>query len=264
MAITHESSTATGKELCQSLFKLLSARIAGLESIRLKRGCAFVAPGQAKLCYIFHFKKLEKIQIWPYFDYHQVDNLKQFVGSIGLPVTPRNSIAGMAQLYPPPIELRTNEDIEKAVEVLQFAHTTKLETHGKRDRKPKKEAKYRESVDFETFAIELTESSTFPEGGRKTVIVNNYERSSSARRACLQIYGVSCTVCGMDFESRYGHLGKDFIHVHHVLPLSEIRRDYKVDPRKDLRPVCPNCHEMLHRRQPVFSIEELRALLRSV
>jgi len=31
-----------------------------------------------------------------------------------------------------------------------------------------------------------------------------------------------------------------------------------VDPATDLRPVCPNCHEMLHKKDPPYTIEELR------
>jgi 5-methylcytosine-specific restriction protein A len=33
--------------------------------------------------------------------------------------------------------------------------------------------------------------------------------------------------------------------------------NYIVDPVKDLEPVCPNCHAMLHRKDPPYSIEEL-------
>ena len=36
---------------------------------------------------------------------------------------------------------------------------------------------------------------------------------------------------------------------------------YEVDPIKDLRPVCPNCHAVLHRRIPAYRIEEVRAFL---
>jgi 5-methylcytosine-specific restriction protein A len=56
----------------------------------------------------------------------------------------------------------------------------------------------------------------------------------------------------------YGEIGKNFIHVHHVKPLSEIDEQYKINPIKDLRPVCPNCHAMLHKRKPAYSIEEIQ------
>jgi 5-methylcytosine-specific restriction protein A len=51
--------------------------------------------------------------------------------------------------------------------------------------------------------------------------------------------------------------------VHHLRPLAEIGAEYVLDPEVDLRPVCPNCHAMLHRTRPPMSIEAL-ATLRSV
>ena len=68
---------------------------------------------------------------------------------------------------------------------------------------------------------------------------------------------ISCSICGFSFREKYGEIGENFIHVHHLKPLSEIRTDYQLDPIKDLRPVCPNCHEMLHRKEPAYSLEEL-------
>ena len=37
--------------------------------------------------------------------------------------------------------------------------------------------------------------------------------------------------------------------------------NYVVKPLKELFPVCPNCHAMLHRRKPPYSIEELREII---
>jgi len=98
------------------------------------------------------------------------------------------------------------------------------------------------------------------EGKRKTVSVNVYERNPIARKQCMDYYGVQCQVCEMNFENTYGEVEKDFIHVHHIIPLHEIQQDYIVDPIKDLIPVCPNCHAMLHRKEigAYLSIEQLR------
>jgi 5-methylcytosine-specific restriction protein A len=56
-------------------------------------------------------------------------------------------------------------------------------------------------------------------------------------------------------------LGEGFIHVHHLKPLAQIGEQYELDPINDLRPVCPNCHAMLHRASPALSIDALRALI---
>ena len=67
-----------------------------------------------------------------------------------------------------------------------------------------------------------------------------------------------CSVCGFDFQKQYGAIGKNFIHVHHIVPVSQMGDGYVVDPIKDLIPVCPNCHAMIHRTDPPLTIEELR------
>jgi hypothetical protein len=96
------------------------------------------------------------------------------------------------------------------------------------------------------------------EGNRAVIYVNRFERDPKARSACIKAFGTSCVVCRFDSGETYGEIGVGFIHVHHLRPLSAVGQSHKVSPKDDLRPVCPNCHEMLHRRYPPFSIEELR------
>jgi predicted HNH restriction endonuclease len=105
------------------------------------------------------------------------------------------------------------------------------------------------------------EDNNLFEGTKKEIIVNAYERSSKARKECIERYGYKCTICKFDFEKIYGEIGKNFIHVHHIKPLSEIDEKYKIDPIEDLRPVCPNCHAMLHKRIPAYSINEIVNLI---
>lgn len=102
----------------------------------------------------------------------------------------------------------------------------------------------------------------YREGAVRQILVNAYERDHTARQACIVHFGPVCCVCDLRFEARYGELGAGFIHVHHVVPLAELGTDYQINPTQDLRPVCPNCHAMLHRRRPPLSIEDLRAKLR--
>ncbi|MCO8069368.1 HNH endonuclease [Acinetobacter lwoffii] len=93
------------------------------------------------------------------------------------------------------------------------------------------------------------ENSLFPEGAKKTVQVNRYERNPEARAKCIEIHGTRCKICEMSFAETYGTFAKDFIHVHHITSLSEISDSYEVNPETDLLPVCPNCHAMLHRQE---------------
>ena len=100
------------------------------------------------------------------------------------------------------------------------------------------------------------------EGAVRTVTVNAYERNPEARRRCVAHYGPTCAACGFNFAAAYGTLADGYIHVHHVKPLSEIGQEYEVDPVADLRPVCPNCHAVIHLGGACRSIEEVRRLLK--
>lgn len=111
--------------------------------------------------------------------------------------------------------------------------------------------------------IEEGEAPLLVEGARSSVWVNAYERNSEARRVCLEIHGSTCCICGFDFGKAYGEVAKGYIHVHHLRPLSEIGVEYVVDPAADLRPVCPNCHAVVHLRNPAFTIDDVRKLLRN-
>jgi len=108
------------------------------------------------------------------------------------------------------------------------------------------------------------ESNTFLpifEGESQRAEVNTYERSLRARRLCLEHYGSSCFICKFDFNSKYGNKAAGYIQVHHLRPLSEIARRYQVDPIQDLRPVCPNCHAVIHIRTPAYTISEVKEMI---
>jgi len=117
------------------------------------------------------------------------------------------------------------------------------------------------AIPFVTSAEEIDSGQKFFEGATKQVSINVYERDPQARIVCIQHYGTQCSVCGFDFEKVYGELGEGFIHVHHLKSISEIGRKYEVDPIKDLRPVCPNCHAMIHKRKPAYTIKELKTII---
>lgn len=100
------------------------------------------------------------------------------------------------------------------------------------------------------------------EGATRTVEVNAFERSPEARRRCIDAHGTSCVVCEFSFGRAYGDFARDFIHVHHLNPLAVQRDEHEVDPVRDLRPVCPNCHAVIHMRNGCLSIEEAKAMVR--
>lgn len=101
------------------------------------------------------------------------------------------------------------------------------------------------------------------EGVLVKVMANKYERNQKARKECVAKKGYKCLVCGCDFEMAYGEIGKGFIHVHHVVPISSIGQEYELNVDTDLVPVCPNCHYMMHRKDPPYTVEEMKEIMLS-
>jgi len=104
--------------------------------------------------------------------------------------------------------------------------------------------------------------SRYTEGASVSVSINAYERNASARAACIAHHGHLCVACGFDFGKVFGEFGKGYIHVHHIVPLSKIDREYEVDPVADLVPICPNCHAMIQRTTPALTVDQLREHIR--
>ena len=117
---------------------------------------------------------------------------------------------------------------------------------------------YQEADYFIRHADDIETGKPKYEGAAMQVMVTIYERSKEARQNCVRHYGCKCSACDFDFESFYGEIGRDYIHVHHLVPIAEIGEKYVVDPINDLIPVCPNCHAMLHIKSPPLTIEDLR------
>jgi 5-methylcytosine-specific restriction protein A len=105
------------------------------------------------------------------------------------------------------------------------------------------------------------EARAYHEGEIALVNLTRYERSPAAREAALKAHGYVCSACGFDFEAVYGERGRHFIEVHHLEPLNETTYPRDTDPECDLRPVCSNCHRIIHRGQPMLSIEQMREII---
>jgi hypothetical protein len=118
-------------------------------------------------------------------------------------------------------------------------------------------------ADEESFvsADEVEFDGQLVEGAAKSVLVNAHERNREARRKCIEHYGPVCCVCDFDFGEVYGNALRGYIQVHHLKALSEIRAEYVVNPIADLRPVCPNCHAVIHSREPQYTVNEVQELI---
>ena len=108
---------------------------------------------------------------------------------------------------------------------------------------------------------------SFPEGMEKLKIHKSRERNYKLIEKKKTIFKIAhngklfCEACGLNFEDVYGEYGKDFIEVHHTVPISESTENRKTQ-MQDLVLLCSNCHRMVHHRRPWLKKEELQELLR--
>ncbi|KZL17544.1 HNH endonuclease [Pseudovibrio sp. Ad37] len=100
------------------------------------------------------------------------------------------------------------------------------------------------------------------EGEQTYRTVSTYERDPKLRAQAIEFHGRVCKACGFDFGSFYGSYAEGFIEVHHIEPLSMRGGPIEIDPRKDLVPLCSNCHSVVHRkRDQALSIEQLKEMI---
>lgn len=119
----------------------------------------------------------------------------------------------------------------------------------------------------EAFSPHELVNSEHVDGAVSQITSNRYERKPANRRACIAHHltkdnRILCKVCKIDFEERYGVIGRGYIHIHHVHPLGNKQPPQDFDPTVHLKPLCPNCHAMVHRLPDVENgIETLCSII---
>ncbi len=239
------------------IFRLSQDKVEGFENIeKTKKFFSEILPKRDKN-YFFHTKKMNKKKLQKgdtiYFSYDNYIVAKaKFMGEIKTENDRNEKFIHGHKITE--IEI-INSNIQLDTKIVS-TRTTYIDNIEKKD-----EIERVLNADVNVVYPDEIENQTLFEGAKKQVIVNAYERNQKARRECIKYYGTKCFICGFDFEEKYGEIGKGFIHIHHVKPLSEINDEYEVNPIEDLRPVCPNCHAMIHKKKPAYSIEEIQSLL---
>lgn len=109
--------------------------------------------------------------------------------------------------------------------------------------------------------IEDKDTSIQTEGTPSEIKAIRYERNPINRQLCLHRQGYNCAICGINFKDVYGDIGYHFIEVHHKMPVSMMTPEYQFDVDKDLIPICSNCHSMVHRRNPPYTVEEIKSII---
>jgi len=95
------------------------------------------------------------------------------------------------------------------------------------------------------------------------------ERNSKTSKLVKKFRGYICEACGFDFAKTYGDIAynkqkEPYIEAHHLIPLSELPegKSVKYNIENDFKVLCSNCHKMVHRKNPPFTIQEIIQILK--
>lgn len=116
--------------------------------------------------------------------------------------------------------------------------------------------------------IIILDENIVTEGQLRTRTTAYRTRSRQLRNAAVEHYTrngtIRCAACSFDFGLAYVDVGDGYIQIHHLEPISfgGERELTLVEAVGKVRPLCANCHVMVHRRDPWLSIENLTDALR--
>jgi predicted HNH restriction endonuclease len=139
-----------------------------------------------------------------------------------------------------------NSNLRKAIEDLNWPEIITLDNY-----------------DRLTTEVKTVRRKLFKEGKLLQVLVSRYERDPKARKACIKLHGNKCIGCEIDFKKLYGKDIPDIIHVHHIKPLAGYQKERATDIAKDLVPLCPNCHSVVHSHNSLMSMNELKRRIKT-
>lgn len=247
----HDDSHPEGQNCCDEIFASINGQFGNLVREK-KTSCGFYLKGGNRFAYIYHKKGHPGLRI-----YFRGDSEVVPSEDSSFDVQTRQTFSNPWETtFPHFFDI---SDPEKAPDIAQFLREFAIPLGEKIS---KKRSSKKKQITIPKTIEEITSNAELREGLITTVSVNRYERNSVARRICIQKYGCICFVCKFNFERIYGEIGVDYIQVHHLQPLASIKEDYTIDPISDLRPVCANCHAMIHRSDPPLTCEEVSQLMK--
>ena len=206
---------------CRSSLRCLAYGMKAGDIIYAKEGRKIVGKGEITSPYQYNTSILKGTECeWPH--YVRVDWYSDF------------------KEFEDPIRIRNTIIKLEGEDLLKFKQMDS--TIRKEDEKDSSEIKLRdvEDEEGEAFIREVTWRA------RKRKLIYTKKAQSDYR----------CEVCGMKFEEVYGTIGEKYIIAHHKNPIG-MRTEASTTTLKDIALVCPNCHVMLHKKDPPLSIQEL-------
>lgn len=253
----HEHASAESRAVCEALSRAVTELDPKTARVAKGKTCTLRSGSEYPYVHIYHRKTSGRIDVWCKGDSASLIILSS---KFGVPYQNRGVKPKAWANFPGRFSIDSIAEVGEAARFLEamsrFGQRARLA-----DRGPTGNGRILDRG--ATLADEVDARRVFIEGAVKVVHVNRYERDKRARAACLRAHGTTCSVCKFDAASVYGDEFQGLIHVHHVRPLSTIGIGYHVDPKTELIPVCPNCHAAIHARNPPYSADDLRAMLKS-
>ncbi len=188
----------------------------------------------------FHFTEMEKHDRWDIIITYQgkayegvlyLDDYKRMRGKLrwGKDLTNILNQAGGRYIYPPDEETIAPQDIP----LLRLQRINPKEYEA--------DLIYPEFIEKDAQEYRLHEDK-FIYG-----VKARFETDETIRLKVLKFHGTSCNICGFNYESAYGDLGRGYIEIHQITSLEKKEED--LDFEHDFIPICANCHGILHRKK---------------
>jgi hypothetical protein len=251
----HESASGLAKSLCDHLHGCLPAELSPRKHFAKNLCEAYVEGRNASLYCLYHYADHIRVYLNGKYILDISHEIQKLMPSDVLLETRPSMKSSFAKNQPCFFVLHTEEQSRSLGPVLRYLS----------EYRPKSFARSETATNtywHSPSESQNAEANSAEEGNRTAVLVNKYERKRENRDACIRAYGAWCRVCGFNFAKAYGEIGEGYIHVHHLTGLATLKgKARKFDPVKDMIPVCPNCHEMLHRNDPPYTPEQLRAII---
>jgi 5-methylcytosine-specific restriction protein A len=99
---------------------------------------------------------------------------------------------------------------------------------------------------------------------RKFRFHKRVERNVQLSKKVKSFQGYRCKACDINFEDKYGQLGKEYIEAHHLKPISHLTGErVQLDARTDFTVLCSNCHSMIHRLEDPSDLNLLKSIIKN-
>ena len=104
---------------------------------------------------------------------------------------------------------------------------------------------------------------------QKKLIAEINKRYPEVRQFLAEENFIMTSFNNFDFQKIYGDIafnkqGEAYIEAHHLTPLSDLPegKSIQYNINDDFRVLCANCHKMVHRKNPQYTIDELKKFMK--